>query len=597
MNTKNLHYLTILLPLFAILIIFGFFLSHTHHLGGVNLWPRFDAPQYVLTAANWLRYGEPAILIGNLFYPARYLFGYSFLLIPQLLISDFNIPQIYYTTIVLSGLTLIVYYFFLYDITRSITISTLATLFLATLPFYQRYSVLVMSDVPSLGLLIGMTWLYYRIMKRQDNTEHFAHQNGDYLYWLALGFLSGYAGSWRLSYALPLIVFISHYYLFSPHKMSTRINTILCAICSAGIPVGLMFTFNAVYYGKPFYTGYHVWDFAYRPEGEYAFNLKFILGRVHDDRIFGNLPNYILRMLGAGLESIIFGFRFNWEMMYGFPFAFAAIYGIVRFIKNPLNQGLNKQLYYCWFIGSGFIFLFFLCYVYQQDRFINFMLPILCLFAAIGLSPIEKGKMKSEQNRNITNCLFLFFALLIVLMHLLMVRGARADLRMIPRPLYYEIQSIKDEIPKDAVVFTNANISLMNMALEGDNLVLPFLQDHLDRNILRREMLQRYPYETARSLVMEMTDYHILVIDQLETKPIKKWKEDIQIDYLQFLFTKGARFNQYLADNILVTGRRIFIILLVPNDYLNNENFADLSRHLIKLAGSESGAIGLFELK
>ncbi|MBN1517573.1 hypothetical protein JXA32_13505 [Candidatus Sumerlaeota bacterium] len=583
-------------PLGMVMALYGVMLQCPPYNESWNVWPRFDAVQYALTAANWLRYGEPSILVGNNFYPGRYLFGYSLFLLPQLMFFGFDLTRLYCTTVVLSFISLAVFYGFVLDMFRSRWVAALSTAFMVSSPFWVRHSILIMTGVPAIGLLAGQYWILLRIWRDKHG--------GSWMHWLALGFLAGLLTTWRVTYAIPTIVLILHYFYYTSIPNFTVARNVSWLVISAGTLLSVKAVYAWIYYGDPTKTVYHYYENYFDPsfrtfDWRYAFLWMQERSGLMQGRDCGNLVFYLNRISGGVSQFVLFNiirpfikidlpysdslkiFVFYGERFYSALIPLAAPFGAWRIAREWLaGRDQEKHVIGAWAWGSLVLFVIFLAFVYQQERLVNFIVPLMCLLAGCALAPYPRGAMSNDNTRQATNSLFAITALVVIFMHAFLMLGPDGKPDTAPEPLIRGIQRIKDTFPEGSVIFTNDSPSLIHHVLDGKACVLPFWDDYRD------PILKFGSYEHS--------DFHVMAIEHLHIEPVKRWKEQYPIDRQEFLIDRYGFLNISLLDRLFKADIPCFVVLMLPRAYFNHGQFNILYYGPMRKMIKDEASVGIY---
>ncbi len=381
--------LTILLG-FALLMIANSGLSN-----GQELWPMPDAVEYAASAVNMDRGLGPVLHFGGITYPSRYTIGY-----PLILAAGYPLlghrPERLCIVTALTALVAIAGLYILTLWTFGRPSATLAGLLLATSPHFLGLSTLVMSDVPSLAVVIlaALAFLY-------------AEEKNSLVASALCGLLAGLAVIVRLTNGAILIGMLAAALLVQPRRLRLR-QVMAFAIGFAPFPA-LQAWVSLHYFGSPFSNGYAFWLPDYYSSNFKPFELSYLVVPPDPSYRHGNFVAYAIAMLGLDgffdqlsistelrtlhhwsfmgtqLRTLVHA-RYAW---YPFPVVVFAGIGVFLALRQKRVASTLRAMY----LGLGFLaalILIYLPYFVVDPRFI---LPgLFIVFAAAGYGLVSANR-------------------------------------------------------------------------------------------------------------------------------------------------------------------------------------------------------------
>jgi 4-amino-4-deoxy-L-arabinose transferase-like glycosyltransferase len=375
---------------FALLLI-----ANTGFANGQELWPMPDAVEYAAIAVNLDRGLGPVLHFGGNTYPARYTIGYPLMLAAAYPLLGHRPERLCLVT-ALTGLIAIagLYILTLWAFDRPSAI--LAGLLLATSPHFLGLSTCVMSDVPSLAVVVLAALAFLYAVERESLGAS-----------ALCGLLAGLALTIRFTNGAILVGLLAAALLVQPRRLRFR-QVIAFAIGLAPFP-GLQAWVNLHYFGSPLATGYAFWlpmsdSLDFKP-----FKLSYLVVPPDPTYRHGNLVTYAIAMLGLdgifGQLSVGTELRtlFHWRFvgrelrtlvharyaLYPFPVVVFAGMGVFFALRRKGNATTMRALY------LGLIFFASLLLIYLPFFCVDprFMLPALfVVFAAAGYGLVSANR-------------------------------------------------------------------------------------------------------------------------------------------------------------------------------------------------------------
>ena len=368
--------LALLLGLAMLLIADSGFVS------GQELWPMPDAVEYAAMAVNLDRGLGPVLHFGGITYPSRYTIGYPLILAAAYPILGRKPERLCLVTaltalIAIAGLYLLTLWIF--DRPSAIV----AGLLLTTSPHFLGLSTCVLSDVPSLAVVIlaVLTFLY-------------AEEKQSLIASALCGILVGLAVTIRVTNSAFLIGMLAVALLVQPRRAQfARVTAFAIGfVAFPGLQVGL----NLHYLGSPLSNGYAFWQPDVYSSFFTAFDPRYLFVPWDPSHRHGNFVAYAIAMLGLdgifgqlnlGAESrTLFRARYGF---YPFPVVLFAGLGVFLAMRRKRDALTMRTV----ILGLSFLaalLLVYLPYFYVDPRF---LLPALFIvFAAAGYGLISANR-------------------------------------------------------------------------------------------------------------------------------------------------------------------------------------------------------------
>ena len=375
---------------FAMLMI-----ANAGFANGQELWPMPDAVEYAASAVNMDRGLGPVLHFGGVTYPGRYTIGY-----PLMLAAGYPLlggrPERLCIVTALTALVAIAGLYFLTLWTFDRPSAILAGLLLATSPHFLGLSTLVMSDVPSLAVVV-LAALAFLYAEEKDSLVASA----------LCGLLAGLAVITRVTNGAILIGMLAAVLLVEPRRL--RLGQVMAfAIAFAPFP-GLQAWVNLHYLGSVFSNGYAFWLPDYYSSDFKPFELSYLVVPPDPGYRHGNFVAYAIAMLGLdgifGQLSVSTELRtlHHWRIvgtqlralvharyaLYPFPVVVFAAMGVYFALRRKRIASTMRAVY--WGLGLfAALLLIYLPYFVVDPRF---MIPGLSIvFAAAGYGLVSANR-------------------------------------------------------------------------------------------------------------------------------------------------------------------------------------------------------------
>ncbi len=354
-----------------------------------------DAIEYAAVAVNLDRGLGPVFHFGGISYPSLHPIGYPLILAAAYPLLGHRPERLCLITaltalIAIAGL----YIFTLWAFDRPSAV--LAGLLLATSPHFLGLSTCVLSDVPSLAVVIlaALAFLYAEGKER--------------LVACALcGLLAGLAVIMRVTNGAILVGMLAAALLVRPRRLHFARVTAF-AIGLIAFP-GLQAWVNLHYLGSPLSSGYAFWLPMFNGSDIKPFKLSYLVVPSHPTDRHGNFVAYAIAMLGLDgiFGQLTLGTElrtlFHWRVvgtelrtlvharyaLYPFPVTVFAGLGVFFALGRKGSANTMRVVY----LGLSFLASLLLIYLFYFDVDPRFMLPALFIvFAAAGYGLVSANR-------------------------------------------------------------------------------------------------------------------------------------------------------------------------------------------------------------
>jgi 4-amino-4-deoxy-L-arabinose transferase-like glycosyltransferase len=566
--------------LLALLLAFAMLmLANAGFANGQELWPMPDAVEYAASAVNLDRGLGPVLHFGGITYPCRYTIGYPLLLAAAYPLMGHKTERLCLTT-TLTALVAIAGLYLLTLWTFDRPSAILAALLLTTSPHFLGLSTLVMSDVPSLAVVVlsALAFLY-------------AEEKESLVASALCGLLVGLALIVRVTNGAILIGMLAAALLVRPRRL--RLGQLIAfAIGLAPFPT-LQAWANLHYLGSPLSNGYAFWLPNYYSSDLKPFALSYLLAPPDSAYQHGNFIAYIIAILGldglAGQLNVSTELRtlFHWRFMgtqlqtlvharyalYPFPVVVFAGIGAFFALRREHIAITMRAMY----LGMGFLaslLLIYLAYFVVDPRFI---LPALFIvFASAGYGLVNANRMLHTR----------WTRYAVIALDILLAAGVAIQTGSwlaVPMPLESKLVSdvlaIRPQL-KNAVVVTDISLQWLELYAGGDQTEFVGLND----------------IYTAEVPDQAVTEYHLYV---LRTKISEGWSGPMP----PILFPNGA-LDSAEASKIAEEdkkGRPVYVLIAKPRtrewqNVLSSEA-ASIGSYFTVETTADYPEVGLYRLK
>jgi 4-amino-4-deoxy-L-arabinose transferase-like glycosyltransferase len=466
--------------LLALLLGFAMLLiARTGFANGQELWPMPDAVEYAAMAVNLDRGLGPVVHFAGNTYPARYTIGYPLMLAAAYPILGHQPERLCLVTaltalLAIAGLYLLTLWMF--DRASAVVASAL----LATSPYFLGLSTCVLSDVPSLSVIIFAVLAFL-----------YAEEKGSLIASAVCGLLVGWAITIRVTNGAILIGMLAAVALIPPRKL--RFDQ-MAAFALGMIPFPIAQAWaNAHSLGSPFATGYAFWRPDLYGSGFDAFELRYLFSPELAGDKHGSLISYALAM--GGLDGLLGQLNLGMELrtllhsryaLYPLPVAIFTGLGIFFIRREPRADITMRAIY----LGVGFLaslLLIYLFYFYLDARFLMPGLFIVFAVAAYGIVSANRI-LDVGWPRYVILALDLLLAIAMVAETISRLATPSPDSQLVA-----EVHSLRPRLA-NAVVVTDVSLQWLDLLVGEENIEFVGLDSLLAEEAINEYHLH-YLYE------------------------------------------------------------------------------------------------------
>lgn len=430
---------------------------------GLELMPWPDGLEYAASAMNLAR-GLGAVLhFGGYTYPSRYTAGYPLILKFLRHGSITRDPPFLVSTLL--GMISVFGVFWLARACFGRAAGAIAALTLALSPVFIAYSLLVMSDVPTLCVTIYAAWA---LREATSNEAPKSPIIKGVLAWLIFGLLAGFSTIIRPTNAT-ILVGLALCVVMVPlerGELSSLIKAGIAVAIGFAIPVAWQLHQNEINLGSAFASGYSWWVPEVYGAGGRTFSAAYLFGPTMPRNPHGNVIVYVSALLG--LDGML-GDRGD-ARYFLYPFA-AAMFAIIGFIAI-LRSGTSGARRLMWF-GLGYLGALTALYCFYIFTDVAFILPgafVLFVAAGAGAALANRWMRDAIRDRSRNNSQLVGAAGVIVLDVLLIVSLATEAVARLSAPrqsslMVESLQSIDAHLPRDATIISNISLQFLDLYL------------------------------------------------------------------------------------------------------------------------------------
>jgi len=435
---------------FALLLITG-----TGFANGQELWPMPDAVEYAAVAVNLDRGLGPVLNIAGNSYPSRYTIGYPLILAAAYPVLGHSPERL----CIVTALTALIAIAGLYLLTAWVfdrPSATLAALLLATAPHFLGLSTLVMSDVPSLAIVIFSSLAFLCALEKESLIVS-----------VVCGLLVGLSVTMRASNTAILVGMLAAAMLVRPLRL--RIAPAIGFAIGLAVFPGLQALLNLHYLGSIFSNGYAFWLPNFYDSADFkTFKLSYLVAPADPIYRHGNFIAYVLTLLG--LDGFLGQINLGTESrtlvhshyaLYPFPVAVFAALGMYWAIRHRRDAIAMRAVY----LGSTFLALLFLIYLPYFHVEPRFMLP----GSFIVLATAGAGLVSANRSLEWGWAGFAVLALDVVLAGAILAETGSRLMTLAPRQseLVAEVQAIRPRIG-NAVLVSDLSLQWLELIAGGE---------------------------------------------------------------------------------------------------------------------------------
>jgi 4-amino-4-deoxy-L-arabinose transferase-like glycosyltransferase len=435
---------------FALLLI-----ASTGFANGQELWPMPDAVEYAAVAVNLDRGLGPVLDIAGNSYPSRYTIGYPLILAAAYPFLGHSPERLCMVT-ALMALVAIAALYLLTARAFDRPSAALAALLLATSPHFLGLSTLVMSDVPSVAVVILSLLAFFYALEKESLLAS-----------AVCGLLVGLSVTMRVSNAAILVGMLAAILLVKLSRLRSA-SAIVFAIGLLALPA-LQASLNLHYLGSIFSNGYAFWLPSFYDSAVFkTFKLSYLVAPADPIYRHGNFVAYALAMLG--LDGFFGQLNLGTEArtlvhshyaLYPFPVVVFAALGLYWAMRHKCDAITMRVLY----LGLTFLALLLLIYLPYFHVEPRFMLPgSFIVFAAAGA-----GLVRANRSLEWGWSRFAVIALDVVLAGAIIAETGSRLTTPAPRQseMVAEVQAIKPRL-RSAVLVSDLSLPWLELIAGGE---------------------------------------------------------------------------------------------------------------------------------
>ncbi|MGC2444467.1 glycosyltransferase family 39 protein, partial [Candidatus Binatus sp.] len=430
----------------------------------VELMPWPDGLEYAAAGTN-LAIGRGAVLhFGGYTYPSRYTGGY-----PLILEFFYRLNGVHFWAFYASMILGVLSVFGLYMLTRGQfwrVAATIASLLLALSPVFITYSMLVMSDVPTLFVTICAAAMLVLA------TSEYANRSAGWMRmsaWLMFGLFAGFSTIIRPTNATILVGLVVCVVMVPLEKrdLSSLLKAGIAIAVGFAIPIAWQLHQNSINLGSAFASGYTWWVPEVYGAGGKTFSLAYLFGPTMPRNPHGNVIVYATTLLG--LDGMLGDRGDARYFLYPFAAAMFAIVGFVAILRAPDRTAARRLM---WF-GLGYLAALTLLYCFYLFTDVAFILPgafVLFIAAGVGATRANRWMRDVLRNQTLSAGQFAAAAGVIVLDVLLVVSlASEVVARLSVQPANSVMVASLDEqdstLPADATIVSNISLQFLDLYL------------------------------------------------------------------------------------------------------------------------------------
>ncbi|MFO0984372.1 MAG: glycosyltransferase family 39 protein [Planctomycetota bacterium] len=416
-----------------------------------DLKPLPDAMEYSLVANQLASLSAPVLTIDGHPYPSRYPLGTPLMLTPFALLFGGRLPWLFVGVLLYATLVLLLTYLFARQILTPAG-AAIALAITALSPEHTRFSVLVMSEIPSGLLLLAIAFSWMRMGRER------LHPVGT----LLIGVVAGFATIVRYPNGLVLICLLVDVVRRIKTSEAGATRGLVLLLLGSALPVAGQLFANQLLFGSALENGYRYWE-----PNDYATGRAILLRHalVPDQSVWqnGGFSYYGKALLG--LHPALYR-----------PEVFALALLGTAVVWRSRHQ--RRQLILLALLPIV-TFAFYCCYFFQAYRMLVPVLPFLAVLAAV---PIDR--LTSWRPGRLVG-----IGMPIVVVAALSLRMA-SPLREVLRKASDErpyaslpaFESLRGQLDRDAVIVWDLPLALGSRLLPGFEL-MPLTADGVDRHL------------------------------------------------------------------------------------------------------------------
>jgi 4-amino-4-deoxy-L-arabinose transferase-like glycosyltransferase len=453
----------------AILLLALFMMARTGSRRGVELMPWPDGLEYAAEAIN-LNHGlGPVLHFGSYSYPPRYTEGYPLMLAAARVFIPDGVDHLYLATAAM-GLGAIALLFCLACIVFDRPSAIIAALLLALSPLFVTYSMLVLSDVPTMLVTIVAALALAAATGAERGA---ASRRAMIAWWAMFGLLAGFTVLIRPTNATILGGVVLCLAMVPPAGAAMGPRATLLALGAFAVAFAIaplwQLHLNAQYLGGAFRSGYAWWVPELYGSISRTFNPDYLFGPTLPRNPHGNAPVYLATL--AGVDGILGDPGDLYYFVYPFAAAAFAVVGIAAAIREPGRRVVRRLV---WF-GVGFLGALLAVYLVYVFTEVAFLLPAMFIvFIAAGYGAVRSNRwLRDVIALRRRTPRMLAGAAAVVALDLMLVLGVTVEtatrLNFAPQPsdAVPALESVQAHIASDATVVSNISLQFLELYLPG----------------------------------------------------------------------------------------------------------------------------------
>jgi 4-amino-4-deoxy-L-arabinose transferase-like glycosyltransferase len=438
-----------------------FMMARSGYRRGMDLLPWPDGLEYAAAAVNLDRGIGPVLHFGGYSYPSRYTEGYPLMLASAAPILGRHVERLCLVTMALGLVALIALYLLAFKMFGRLSAAAAGGL-LALSPVFITYSTLLLSDVPTMTVtILAALALYYASEAEAASPRSL----GWILAATLCGLLAGFTVMIRPTNASILLGIGAAMFAVRSRRGRTDLlpGALAFGLAFAIFPSWQGWT-NARLLGGPLGSGYAFWV----PEvyGSFAktFSPRFLFGATMPGNPNGNLPTYVLTLIG--LDGMLGDPGDPRYLMYPSAAAVFAIVGVVTGLKAQARPALCVM----WF-GLGFLAVLFTLYLFYFFTEIAFILPatfILFIASGYGIVAANRAMLAARKRQRKTSRDHAIVAAVIALdlmlaFSLFAETSSRIDASPEQSKMVPALLAINSQLQPDAIVISNISLQFLEL--------------------------------------------------------------------------------------------------------------------------------------
>jgi 4-amino-4-deoxy-L-arabinose transferase-like glycosyltransferase len=425
-------------------------------------WP--DGLEYAAAALNLTKGRGPVLHFAGYTYPSRYTAGYPLLLEFFSRLFSRQVPMLGITTLLMAMLSVgMLWLMGRMWVGRGAGL--IAALLLVLSPVFITYSMLVMSDVPTLFVTILAAVALLNATEEPPSRSKVTRTRD----WLMFGLLAGFSTIMRPTNAVILVGLAACVVIVPLEKRdpASLLTSVLAVAIGFAVPVAWQLHENAITLGSPFASGYAWWvPEVYGAAGR-TFSAAYLFGPTMPRNPYGNVLVYVTTLLG--LDGFIGHRASPGYSLYPFSAAVFAIVGLLAIVRSTEKPEARRLI---WF-GLGYLGALTALYCLYIFTDVAFILPaafILFIAAGAGAAIANRWVRDVLRNRNRSAAQLAAAVGVIGLDALLVISlGTEAVARLSATPqnpvMVESLQSLDSSMSWNATIVSNISLQFLDLYL------------------------------------------------------------------------------------------------------------------------------------